>query len=168
MKGKATRTAAAAAAGEVGGVTVVDDFGHHPTEVRATLGGARSGFSGRRVIALFQPHRYTRTRDQFHEFARSFYDADKVLVCDVFAAGEAAIEGANSEALVQEIRDNGHKDVTYVAKREQLAEVLEPELRPGDLVITLGAGNIQLTCNEIIERLEKTRGSAKLKNLVRI
>ena len=154
--------------GEVGGITVIDDFGHHPTEVRATLAGARAGFSGRRIVAAFQPHRYSRTRDQFNEFARSFYDADKVVVCDVFAAGEKPIEGVSSEQLVQAIKDNGHKDVSYVPKREDVADALATALRPGDLVITLGAGNIQLTCNELIDKLEATRGQAKLKNLVRI
>ncbi|HUH02930.1 MAG TPA: UDP-N-acetylmuramate--L-alanine ligase [Kofleriaceae bacterium] len=154
--------------GEIGGITIVDDFGHHPTEVRATLAGARAGFAGRRVIAAFQPHRFSRTRDQFHEFARSFYDADKVIVCDVFAAGEPPIDGVNSEALVQAIADSGHTDVTYVAKREDVASAITATARPGDLVITLGAGNIQLTCNDLIEQLEATGGQAKVKNLVRI
>jgi UDP-N-acetylmuramate--alanine ligase len=155
--------------GEVGGVTIVDDFGHHPTEVRATLSGARSGFAGRRVIAAFQPHRFTRTRDQFAEFAHSFYDADKVVICDIFAAGEPPIDGVTSEKLVQAIRDAGHKDVVHVPRREDVAAFLAAEARPTDLVITLGAGNIQLTCNELIEKLESsTREPAKLKNLVRI
>jgi len=153
--------------GEVGGVTIVDDFGHHPTEVRATLQGARAGFPGQRVIAAFQPHRYSRTRDQFHEFARSFYDADKVLMADVFAAGEAPIEGATTEALVAEIRNNGHKDVSHVPRREDLAKELAEVVRPGDIVITLGAGDIQLTCNELIEELEARGSVAKVKNLAR-
>ncbi len=154
--------------GEVGGITVIDDFGHHPAEVRTTLAGARSAFPGRRVLAAFQPHRYTRTRDQFQEFARSFYDADKVVICDVFAAGEAPIEGANAEALVRAIKDAGHKDVTYVARRDDVAAHLVKQLRMGDVVITLGAGNIQLSCNEVIEGLEAQGKPAKLKNLVRI
>ncbi len=152
--------------GEVGGITVVDDFGHHPTEVRATLSGARSGFPGQRVIAAFQPHRYTRTRDQFNEFARSFYDADKVFVCDVFSAGEKPIEGATSESLVKAIQDNGHKNVEYVPKREDIAKQVAKIARPGDLVLTLGAGNIQLSCNDIIDELEKLYEPAKTKNLV--
>ncbi len=154
--------------GEIGGITIIDDFGHHPTEVRATLAGARSGFAGRRVVAVFQPHRYTRTRDQFQEFARSFYDADRVIVCDVFSAGEPPIEGANSASLVQAIRDNGHKQVEYVPKREEIAAHIAGEVEPGDIVITLGAGDIQLTCNELIEVLEKTNPKPTLKNLVRI
>jgi UDP-N-acetylmuramate--alanine ligase len=154
--------------GEVAGVTIVDDFGHHPTEVRATLRGARSGFPGRRIIAAFQPHRYTRTRDQFHEFARSFYDADKVVICDVFAAGEPPIDGATSEALVAAVRDSGHKDVTYVADRPDVADHLVPQVRPGDIVITLGAGDIQLSCNELIAGLEAKGGKVLKKNLVTI
>ena len=154
--------------GQVGGITIVDDFGHHPAEVRTTLAGARSAFPGRKVIAAFQPHRYTRTRDQFQEFSRSFYDADEVVLCDVFAAGEPAIEGATSEALVKAIRANGHKNVRYIARREDIATELEGELHRGDVIITLGAGNIQLTCNELIEVLEANREPAKLKNLVTI
>ena len=154
--------------GEVGGITVVDDFGHHPAEVRATLSGARTSFAGRRVIAAFQPHRFTRTRDQFAEFARSFYDADKVVLCDVFAAGEKPIEGVTSEQLVRAIKDAGHKDVTYIPRREDVAAWLAEQVKPGDLAITLGAGNVQLCCNELIELLEKTRGPASRKNLVRI
>ncbi len=154
--------------GEVGGVTVVDDFGHHPAEVRATLSGARNSFAGRRVIAAFQPHRFTRTRDQFGEFAKAFHDADKVVVCDVFAAGEKPIDGVSSEALVRAIKEAGHADVTYVARREDVAAWLDAQAKPTDLVITLGAGNIQLTCNDLIELLEKRLGPATRKNLVRI
>jgi UDP-N-acetylmuramate--alanine ligase len=152
--------------GEIGGVTVVDDFGHHPAEVRTTLAGARSAFPGRRIIAAFQPHRYTRTRDQFQEFSRSFYDADTVVLCDVFAAGEAPIEGVSSQTLVKAIQANGHNDVTYVARREDVAAHIAGEVRDSDVVITLGAGNIQLSCNELIELLEASGAPARLKNLV--
>jgi UDP-N-acetylmuramate--alanine ligase len=145
--------------GTVDGVMVVDDFGHHPVEVKATLAAARAGFSGRRIIAAFQPHRFTRTRDQFEEFARSFYDADCVALCDVFAAGEPPIAGANSERLAQAIRDHGHKDVTYIPKREDIAPHLASLAKPGDIVITLGAGDIQLTCGEVLGLLERDRGA---------
>jgi UDP-N-acetylmuramate--alanine ligase len=154
--------------GEVGGVTIVDDFGHHPAEVRATLSGARAAFPGRRIVAAFQPHRFTRTRDQFQEFARSFYDADRVVMCDVFAAGEKPIEGISSDALVKAIKDAGHKDVTYVPRREDVAPWIADQIKATDLIITLGAGNIQVSCNELIELLEKTRGPATRKNLVRL
>ncbi len=154
--------------GEVGGVTVVDDFGHHPAEVKATLNGARSSFPGRRIIAAFQPHRYTRTRDQLAEFPRAFHDADKVVMCDIAPAGEKPIEGVTSETVVRLAREAGHKDITYIPKREDLAAWLDAQAKPGDLVITLGAGNIQLTCNEVIALLEKRLGAATKKNLVRI
>ena len=154
--------------GEVGGVTVVDDFGHHPAEVKATLSGAKAAFSGRRVIAAFQPHRYTRTRDQLTEFSRAFHDADKVAICDIFAAGEKPIEGVTSKVLVELAREAGHKDITYIPRREDLATWLDGNASTGDLVITLGAGNIQLSCNEVIDLLEKRLGAATKKNLVRV
>jgi UDP-N-acetylmuramate--alanine ligase len=154
--------------GEVGGVTVVDDFGHHPAEVRATLSGARGSFGGRRIVAAFQPHRYTRTRDQFEEFTRAFHDAHKLVVCDVFAAGEKPIDGISAESLVGAIEKAGHGDVTYVPRREDIAAHLAAQIRPGDLVITLGAGNVQLCCNELIELLEQKLGPAQKKNLVRL
>jgi UDP-N-acetylmuramate--alanine ligase len=154
--------------GEVGGITVVDDFGHHPAEVKATLAGARAAFAGRRVIAAFQPHRYTRTRDQLPEFARAFHDADKIILCDIFPAGERPIDGVSSEALARLVREAGHPEVAYVPRREDVAAELAVRAQPGDLVITLGAGNIQLSCNEVIELLEQRHGAASKKNLVRI
>ena len=149
-------------------IIVVDDFGHHPAEVRATLSGAKSSFGGRRVVAAFQPHRFTRTRDQLGEFARAFHDADKVVLCDIFAAGEKPIDGVTSEVLVRLAREAGHPDITYVPRREDLAAWLDAQARPGDLMITLGAGNIQLVCNEVIDLLEKRLGTATKKNLVKI
>jgi UDP-N-acetylmuramate--alanine ligase len=136
--------------------------------VRATLAGARRSFAGRRVIAAFQPHRYTRTRDQLGEFASAFHDADKVVLCDIAAAGEKPIDGVSSEILVGKIRDAGHPEVAYVARREDVARWLDDQARPGDLVITLGAGNVQLVCNEVIELLERRLGPASKKNLVRV
>lgn len=154
--------------GEVGGITVIDDFGHHPAEVKATLSGAKTSFGGRRIIAAFQPHRFTRTRDQLTEFPKAFHDADKVVMCDIAAAGEKPIDGVSSEVLVRLAKEAGHKDITYIPRREDLAPWLDAQARPGDLVITLGAGNIQLTCNEVIELLEKRLGAATKKNLVRV
>ena len=154
--------------GEVGGITIVDDFGHHPAEVRATLAGAKQSFGGRRIVAAFQPHRYTRTRDQWQEFPRAFHDADKVVICDIFAAGEKPIDGISSEQLVRLAREAGHKDITYIPKREDLAAWLDAQAKAGDLVITLGAGNIQLACNDVIALLEKRLGPATNKNLVRV
>jgi len=154
--------------GEVGGITVVDDFGHHPAEVRATLSGARANFPNRRIIAAFQPHRHTRTRDHLADFAKAFHDADAIAICDIFAAGEKPIDGVTSEVLVERARAAGHPDIHYVARREDVAAWLDARAQPGDLVITLGAGNIQLSCNEVIALLEKRLGAATKKNLVRV
>jgi UDP-N-acetylmuramate--alanine ligase len=154
--------------GEVGGITVVDDFGHHPAEIKATLSGARAAFTGRRILAAFQPHRYTRTRDQLAEFARAFHDAHRVVICDIFPAGEKPIDGVTSQRLVELAREAGHPDINHVPRREDLASWLDGEAQPGDLVITLGAGNIQLVCNDVITLLERRLGAATKKNLVRI
>jgi UDP-N-acetylmuramate--alanine ligase len=153
--------------GEVGGITIVDDFGHHPAEVRATLAGARVGFPGRRIVAAFQPHRYSRTRDQFDEFSRAFSDCDVLLISDVFAAGEEPIAGATSAALARAIEKSGHAQVKHIPRREDLAAYLGKLVERGDMVITLGAGDIQLTCNELIEILESTGEQAVIKNLAR-
>jgi UDP-N-acetylmuramate--alanine ligase len=140
--------------GDQHGVMVVDDFGHHPMEVRATLAGARTGFPGRRIVAAFQPHRHTRTRDQMEEFARAFYDADTVVICDIFGAGEPPIPGVDSQTLVKAIQEHGHKDVTWVGRREDVAAHVAGLVKAGDIVITLGAGDIQLTCGELLALLE--------------
>jgi UDP-N-acetylmuramate--alanine ligase len=139
--------------GEAAGVTVVDDYGHHPAEVRATLRGARDAFK-RRVVCLFQPHRYTRTRDLLAEFATAFNDAEVLLLTDVYAAGEDPIPGATAAALAEAIRACGHRDVTLVPRAE-LARVARERVRPGDLVLTLGAGDITAAGPELLELLAK-------------
>ncbi len=138
--------------GEAAGVMVVDDYGHHPTEIKATLGGAREGFS-RRLIAVFQPHRYTRSRDQFEQFATAFYDADQVLVAPVYAAGEAPIEGISGETMAAAMRTHGHRDVTYCDGFDALHEQLTATTRDGDLVVTLGAGNIWRAGQRLLDSL---------------
>jgi UDP-N-acetylmuramate--alanine ligase len=140
--------------GEVAGVTIVDDYGHHPTEVQATLAGARRAF-GRRLVVAFQPHRYTRTHDLFTEFATSFNDADVLFVSSVYAAGEEPIPGATADALVEAIQAHGHRDVTLVEKRTELARALLPRLREGDLVLTLGAGDITQVGPELAELIRQ-------------
>jgi UDP-N-acetylmuramate--alanine ligase len=139
--------------GEAAGVTVVDDYGHHPAEVKATLLGAREGFH-RRLVCLFQPHRYTRTRDLLPDFATAFNDADVLLVTDVYAAGEDPIPGATAEALVEAVRACGHRDVAHVPRAE-LARVARERVRPGDLVLTLGAGDITQVGPELLGLLER-------------
>ncbi|NPD23236.1 MULTISPECIES: UDP-N-acetylmuramate--L-alanine ligase [Corallococcus] len=143
--------------GEVGGVTVVDDYGHHPTEVMATLSGARRAF-GRRVVAAFQPHRYTRTHDLMKEFATAFNDADVLFVTSVYAAGEEPIPGATGDALAEAIRAHGHRDVTFVEKRADVAKALHERVLEGDLVLTLGAGDITQVGPDLLHLMGAAKG----------
>jgi UDP-N-acetylmuramate--alanine ligase len=142
--------------GEAKGVTVVDDYGHHPAEVKATLAAARLGWPERRIVAIFQPHRFTRTNELFSEFVTAFYDADVLILTDVYAAGEKPIEGATAERLSREILRHGQKDVTWIANREQIPEHLAGIVREGDMVITLGAGNIWQQGEALLSILEET------------
>jgi UDP-N-acetylmuramate--alanine ligase len=137
--------------GERGGVLVIDDYGHHPTEIRATLAAAKDGW-GCRVVVVFQPHRYTRTRDLFPEFCTAFYQADSVLVLDIYPAGESPIDGVNASALVAGIREHGHRDATWVESRDVAVERLVQIARPGDMVITLGAGDVWKIGPAFLER----------------
>jgi UDP-N-acetylmuramate--alanine ligase len=137
--------------GEAGGVTVVDDYGHHPAEVKATLLGAREAFH-RRVVCIFQPHRYTRTRDLMQEFATAFNDADVLLLTDIYAAGEDPIPGATADSLAEAIRACGHRDVTLVPRGE-LSRTARSRVRNGDLVLTLGAGDVTQVGPELLALL---------------
>jgi UDP-N-acetylmuramate--alanine ligase len=137
--------------GEARGITLVDDYGHHPAEIEATLEAAQRAY-GRRVVVAFQPHRYTRTRDLFDEFTRAFNNADVLLVTDVYAAGEKPIPGVSSETLVQAIREHGHHAVRYVADKRSLPDVLEELVQPGDIVIALGAGDVNQCVRELNAR----------------
>jgi len=128
--------------GERNGVTVVDDYGHHPTEIAATLRAARAGFPERRLVVAFQPHRYTRTQALLEEFGQAFFEADLVLVTDIYAASEAPIPGLTGRSVVDAILAHGQREAIYVPRVEDLAQALEDATQPGDLVLTLGAGNI--------------------------
>ncbi|MCG8555328.1 MAG: UDP-N-acetylmuramate--L-alanine ligase [Proteobacteria bacterium] len=140
--------------GAIDDVTIVDDYGHHPAEVRATLQAARSAYSGRIVVA-FQPHRYTRTQALFQELTRCFGDADLLLLTEVYGAGEQPIAGASAERLAAAIREQGHRAVHYVPAREELAPGLAARVQPGDVVITLGAGDVTKTGPELLELLRR-------------
>ena len=147
--------------GEEQGVMVVDDYGHHPEEIRATLQAAREGF-GRRLVVAFQPHRYSRTRDLFAEFLTAFDDAEVVLVGDVYAAGEDAIEGVSGEALYQALKKRGHMDVRYAGPRDVMAERLLDVVQDGDIVLTLGAGDVHRTGDEVLALLRSGRTPRRL------
>ncbi|MBZ5526513.1 MAG: UDP-N-acetylmuramate--L-alanine ligase [Acidobacteriia bacterium] len=133
-------------------ITVIDDYGHHPAEIRATLEAARGcGFS--RILALFQPHRYTRTQHLWDEFCRAFNQADVVVLTDIYAASEAPIAGVTSEALAAAIRGAGHKNVVYCASMQEGIERLLREARPGDALLTIGAGSVSRAGSELAQLL---------------
>ena len=138
--------------GEKGGITMIDDYGHHPTEIKATLAAAKGG-SKRRLVVLFQPHRYTRTQDLVDEFAVAFNQADLLFLTEIYAAGESPIPGVNGERLAQTIQGSGGPPLTYVPNKEDLVEKVLPHLRSGDLVLTMGAGDIWKTGRALLERL---------------
>lgn len=138
--------------GEVNGVLVVDDYAHHPTEVKATLQAARNGWKERRVVAVFQPHTYTRTRDFYHEFAQSFDDADVIVITDIYAARENPIEGISGALIAETARRLGHKNVVYEPQRDHLEETLRGILKTGDMFLTLGAGDIWKIADNFVGR----------------
>jgi UDP-N-acetylmuramate--alanine ligase len=141
--------------GEEKGVLVVDDYGHHPAEIKATLAGARSGFD-RRIIVVFQPHRYSRTQLCFNDFVKAFYRADMLVVTDIYAAGEDPIPGVTSEGLYKGIRDHGHKNVHFVPKLDDVVPFLAQTVKPGDVVITQGAGDITTLGQKLLSRLRES------------
>ena len=144
--------------GEHNGITIVDDYGHHPAEVQATLDAAQRAY-GRRIVVAFQPHRYTRTHHLFEDLTRAFNRADVLLISDVYAAGEAPIAGADSASLVKAVRSHGHRDVTHVPNRLDLAQALRARVKAGDVVITLGAGDITRVAPELLALLASGKGT---------
>ncbi len=141
--------------GEVGGITVVDDYGHHPTEIRATLDAIKMAWPKKRLVVLFQPHRYSRTKALFKDFQTCFHRADYLVMSDIYAASEEPIPGITGEALLEATRDHGQRRTRYIAKLEIMAEELLPMLQPDDLVLTLGAGNIVKVGEELLLLLQK-------------
>ncbi|MDF0645342.1 MAG: UDP-N-acetylmuramate--L-alanine ligase [Nitrospira sp.] len=139
--------------GEAAGIMVVDDYGHHPTEIKATLAAAKQGWTDRRLIVLFQPHRYTRTRDLLEDFSRAFVDADRLFLTDIYAASEQPLPGISGARLAEAIRTAGHPSVTFVERKEDLVDRVLPEIKPGDLVLTLGAGDIWKSGPVLLSRL---------------
>jgi UDP-N-acetylmuramate--alanine ligase len=133
---------------------VVDDYGHHPVEIRATLAAAKAGFDCR-VVTVFQPHRYTRTKHLFDEFLTAFNQADVLIVMNIYGAGETPIEGVSGAALAEGIRAHGHRDVVYLGSdHARIVDHVCEITRPGDMVLTLGAGDVTQLGPEILRRLE--------------
>ena len=135
--------------GDSGDIMVVDDYGHHPTEVRATLAAAKEGWS-KRIIVIFQPHRYTRTRDMMDEFSDAFDSADVLIITDIYPAGERPIEGVTAERLYETIRRHGHPNVMFMPDKTLIPARVHEIMRPGDMIITLGAGDIWKTGRKIL------------------
>ena len=135
---------------------IIDDYGHHPIEIKAVLKAARQTLANSqgRVIALMQPHRYSRLNDLMDDFCNSFNDADTVLVTEVYAAGEAPLKTANSDILVEKIRECGHSDVTKVIDLDNAVSHISSKMNEGDIVICLGAGNITEWAAALPEKLK--------------
>jgi UDP-N-acetylmuramate--alanine ligase len=138
-----------------GKILLVDDYGHHPTEVAATLAAAKSGYPERRVVLVFQPHRYTRTRDLMDDFASVLSEADALVLLDVYAAGEEPIPGADGRSMARAVRTRGAVEPVFVENLDDLAGVLEGVLKDGDLVLTMGAGDIGAYAQSLPELLAK-------------
>ena len=144
--------------GEVAGATIIDDYGHHPVEIRAVLAAAREGVSTGRVIAVVQPHRFTRLRDHLEDFESAFNDADMVFAAPVYAAGEAPIDGISSDTMVQGMKARGHRSAQVVAGPDELAEALAEVVLPGDMVVCLGAGDITKWAAGLADAVAARRG----------
>ena len=144
--------------GEISGITVVDDYGHHPTEIRATLAAIKQAWPEKRLVVLFQPHRYSRTKALFKEFQTCFHKADCLVMTDIYAASEKPLEGVTSESLLEATMRHGQRHTRYIAKVEEMAEQLLPFLEKDDLVLTLGAGNIVRVGEELLELLHQKAG----------
>jgi UDP-N-acetylmuramate--alanine ligase len=132
-----------------GRASIVDDYAHHPTEVAATLEAIRQAWPGRRLVLVFQPHRFTRTRDLLDDFGRSLSECDVLLVTEVYAAGETPIAGADGRAICRAVRSRGHIEPVFVERVDDLADALKGVLRDGDVVVTMGAGNIGAVAQEL-------------------
>ncbi len=139
--------------GEGHGITVLDDYGHHPTEIRATLAAIKEAWPQKRLIVLFQPHRYSRTLKLLDEFKTAFHRADILVMTDIYAASEEATDEISTEILLDEVKKHGQRQTRYVAEVRDLAKTLHPELQEGDLVLTLGAGNIVSAGEALVEMI---------------
>ena len=140
---------------EMDNITIVDDYGHHPTEIKVTLNAIRQVWEGRRVVVVYQPHRFTRTQILFKEFLTAFYQADHLVITDIYPAGERPIKGVNGKILFRGIKDHGHKSVVFISDFERVVIHLLDELKPFDVVLTLGAGDVWRVGTELIQRLKE-------------
>jgi UDP-N-acetylmuramate--alanine ligase len=139
--------------GETNDVTVIDDYGHHPTEIKVTLDAIEENWPGRRKVVVFQPHRYSRTQALFDEFSRAFYQSDALVVMPIYAASEKKIEGVSAKKLCEKIKAHGHKEVMYADGLKAVLSYLKNNLQPGDVLLTLGAGDVWKVGEEVLKKL---------------
>ncbi len=139
--------------GEKKGIIVIDDYGHHPTEIMATLTAIRESHMGKRLIVIFQPHRYSRTQGLFHEFTRSFYQSDVLIVLPIYAASEKEIKGVDAQSLCNGIQKHGHRDVSHAIDFNQALSMILDKAKKGDVVLTLGAGDIYTLGEKLLDVL---------------
>ena len=140
--------------GEEHGIIVIDDYAHHPTEVKATLEAIRKGWKDRRVIGVFQPHTFTRTRDFYEDFGKAFFNADLAIITDIYPARERPIQGITGELVSESASKFGHRNVEYVQDKNELANKILSIVKSGDIVITMGAGDIWKTADEVLKQLK--------------
>ena len=141
--------------GEVNGVTIIDDYGHHPTEIEAVFKAARAILPNHKLIVVFQPHKYTRTRDLFNEFCNAFSDVDVVIIAHIYSAGQDPIAGAGQNDLIVGIQKAGHKNVIKLNSENDLPKIIKEQAKSGDMVICIGAGSISNWANDLPEKLQK-------------
>jgi UDP-N-acetylmuramate--alanine ligase len=139
--------------GEAGDILIIDDYAHHPVEIKATLRAAKDGF-GRRTVVIFQPHRYTRTRDMLDEFFTAFYQADVLVVTDIYSAGEKPIPGISAQQIAEGVKEHGHREVVFIPNMEEIVPYVLEVLKPKDMLLTLGAGNVGELAGKLKQELE--------------
>ena len=138
-------------------ILIIDDYAHHPTEIKATLSALRSSWQSRRIIAVFQPHRYSRTKLLAEKFGKAFFDADCVIINDIYSANESPISGISGETIFREIKKTNHRQIKYFPSKDNILSYLSKSVQPGDIVITMGAGDIWTVGQELAKQLKKTK-----------
>lgn len=138
-------------------ILIIDDYAHHPTEIKATLSALRSSWQDRRIIVVFQPHRYSRTKLLAEKFGKAFFDADCVIINDIYSANESPISGISGETIFQEVKKSNHRQIKYLPSKDDILSYLSEIVQPGDIMITMGAGDIWTVGQELAEQLKKTK-----------
>ena len=139
-------------------ILIIDDYAHHPTEIKATLSSLKSSWQNRRIVAVFQPHRYSRTKLLAKKFGQAFFDADCVIINDIYSANESPISGISGETIFKEIKKTHHRQIKYLPFKDDILIYLYEMIKPGDIIITMGAGDIWTVGYELAKQLKKSKG----------